>query len=221
MLHGENSMLKINMRALALATALLATSGAASAATTITFEDQTTGAKPNGYTVGGVTFNDAFGNDLQIVTAAESNGTKGLAIFGDDQSYLGMLFSNVSTDLSLAFGNDEVCVTGNCPYNADRAILRLFLNGAEVASTFVLFNQNNIADQRIGINGVSFNVATLTYGNSNLQAGNLIEVVDDITFSAISAVPEPSTWAMMLVGFGAIGASMRRRRRVAAIPQMA
>jgi hypothetical protein len=27
-----------------------------------------------------------------------------------------------------------------------------------------------------------------------------------------SAVPEPSTWAMMLLGFGAIGASMRRRR---------
>jgi hypothetical protein len=27
-----------------------------------------------------------------------------------------------------------------------------------------------------------------------------------------SAVPEPSTWAMMLLGFGAIGASMRRSR---------
>jgi hypothetical protein len=27
------------------------------------------------------------------------------------------------------------------------------------------------------------------------------------------AVPEPSTWAMMLIGFGAIGFSMRRRRQ--------
>jgi len=27
-----------------------------------------------------------------------------------------------------------------------------------------------------------------------------------------SAVPEPSTWAMMLLGFGAIGFSMRRKR---------
>ena len=27
-----------------------------------------------------------------------------------------------------------------------------------------------------------------------------------------AAVPEPATWAMMLVGFGAIGFSMRRRR---------
>jgi hypothetical protein len=30
---------------------------------------------------------------------------------------------------------------------------------------------------------------------------------------AVAAVPEPSTWAMMLVGFGGIGATMRRRRR--------
>jgi hypothetical protein len=27
-----------------------------------------------------------------------------------------------------------------------------------------------------------------------------------------AAVPEPATWAMMIVGFGAIGASMRRRQ---------
>jgi hypothetical protein len=27
----------------------------------------------------------------------------------------------------------------------------------------------------------------------------------------MSAVPEPTTWAMMLIGFGAVGYSMRRR----------
>jgi hypothetical protein len=29
----------------------------------------------------------------------------------------------------------------------------------------------------------------------------------------IAAVPEPATWAMMIVGFGAMGVSLRRRRR--------
>ena len=34
-------------------------------------------------------------------------------------------------------------------------------------------------------------------------------------------VPEPGTWAMMLMGFGAAGYAMRRRRRIGAIAQLA
>ena len=35
------------------------------------------------------------------------------------------------------------------------------------------------------------------------------------------AVPEPATWAMMLIGFGGIGMVMRRRRGDVALPQIA
>ena len=42
-------------------------------------------------------------------------------------------------------------------------------------------------------------------------------VFDDITFGSATpgpgAIPEPATWAMMLVGFGAAGAALRRGRR--------
>lgn len=41
------------------------------------------------------------------------------------------------------------------------------------------------------------------------------------TFKVAAAVPEPSTWALMLLGFGAIGVSMRRRRKVAGKLQLA
>ena len=34
-------------------------------------------------------------------------------------------------------------------------------------------------------------------------------------------VPEPATWAMMLIGFGGIGMAMRRRRRDTKLPQLA
>ena len=34
-----------------------------------------------------------------------------------------------------------------------------------------------------------------------------------VSFASTPAVPEPGTWAMMLLGFGGIGFAMRRRRR--------
>jgi hypothetical protein len=39
---------------------------------------------------------------------------------------------------------------------------------------------------------------------------------DLISVSSLSAVPEPASWAMMLVGFGGLGAAMRSRRKLTA-----
>lgn len=39
--------------------------------------------------------------------------------------------------------------------------------------------------------------------------------------SVLSAVPEPGTWAMMLIGFGGIGYAMRRRRKAVPLPRFA
>ena len=51
-----------------------------------------------------------------------------------------------------------------------------------------------------------FNVGTYTF--TGFSRGTL-------TISAVTAaVPEPATWAMMLIGFGGIGFAMRRRSKV-------
>ena len=47
---------------------------------------------------------------------------------------------------------------------------------------------------------------TLTINGDNSSTGSLGGTV------TINAVPEPGTWAMMLLGFGAAGYAMRRRR---------
>ena len=59
--------------------------------------------------------------------------------------------------------------------------------------------------------GASGQFSFVDQGPSN-QQGNLLDNV------AVTSVPEPATWAVMLVGFGAIGASMRNnnRRKLAA-----
>lgn len=38
------------------------------------------------------------------------------------------------------------------------------------------------------------------------------------SINVVAAVPEPATWAMMLIGFGGIGASLRRRRAASGTP---
>ena len=52
----------------------------------------------------------------------------------------------------------------------------------------------------------------------NLDELTFAQVVNgsqDLTFSAtVTAVPEPATWAMMIVGFGLTGAAMRRKTKV-------
>ena len=37
-------------------------------------------------------------------------------------------------------------------------------------------------------------------------------LLDGVTMNAVGGVPEPATWAMMILGIGGIGAMARRRR---------
>lgn len=68
--------------------------------------------------------------------------------------------------------------------------------------------------------GVSANlfVTNDTSYRVNTQGAGLLTGLVTASASAVTpAVPEPATWAMMLLGFGAIGVSLRRRRRATLI----
>jgi len=65
--------------------------------------------------------------------------------------------------------------------------------------------------------GGAFNLGGFYNGPTS---GNLLAT--QVTVSAyVPSVPEPSTWALMLFGFGAIGAAMRRIRKTDRLPQLA
>ena len=64
----------------------------------------------------------------------------------------------------------------------------------------------------------SFDISTLAAGTYQLRfaqvdnQGFFNQGVDNVSIEAVAgAVPEPASWAMMIVGFGIVGALARRR----------
>lgn len=66
----------------------------------------------------------------------------------------------------------------------------------------------------IGFDGMGYIMDANRFYTVNLQTGNasLVGTNERALFGiAVAPVPEPSTWAMMILGFGAVGGAMRRR----------
>ncbi len=60
------------------------------------------------------------------------------------------------------------------------------------------------------------NNAGINPGGGGLTGGPFsLQFRGDVTFDLASPIPEPATWAMMIVGFGLVGSAVRRRPAVA------
>lgn len=96
---------------------------------------------------------------------------------------------------------------GAADYSAQLAAINAYVSGAPIA--FFQAGTGNVTQQLL--NNVplsSANFYKITVSGEGTAPGALYNG----NLSA-TAVPEPATWAMMLVGFGAVGFGMRRRRK--------
>lgn len=97
-------------------------------------------------------------------------------------------------------------------FAADNLVDSITLNGNTITgsggnfSSWTNFSANS--GFLSGNNTLIFNVRNLAQASGN-PTGLRVEFLE----SSIGAVPEPTTWAMMILGFGVIGGAMRRRRR--------
>lgn len=64
------------------------------------------------------------------------------------------------------------------------------------------------------LNGANTLTIRMTSADDWLEAGRLEGAV---TYTPAGAVPEPASWALMIVGVGGLGAMMRRKRGLAAL----
>jgi hypothetical protein len=91
-------------------------------------------------------------------------------------------------------------------------------NGMIVSAIFQRSDEFGPSFDRLYINVPIYGVDGTNY--ASLGSNNSISIwnnqgLDGITFTRIeTAVPEPETWALMLVGCGAVGFAMRRRRKL-------
>ena len=202
--------MKIRNYALCAAIALASAAPAAAQITQLTSTGQITTSYVNNFETtrdsGPVTFTSG---SLQLASgysgSVTTSGVQGLA----SDTFPGSLTANLSSfynAVGLNFGNDDTCCA-----TGFSAVLTVFSGATNLGSVSVTANMNDFVDQFIGLSSVTpFDRVSITYGANT----SLYTFIDDFRLGTVSngAVPEPSTWAMMLMGFGAIGFAMRRRR---------
>lgn len=110
---------------------------------------------------------------------------------------------------------DLTTTYANAAQNINFSLVRVGTGGNMINVPFVMGT-----DETYRITGLAVNAGTYLLsltgaratGNSN-SAFNA-SYTGNIAFAATPAVPEPATWALMILGMGAVGYAMRRRAKV-------
>ena len=197
------------LAAVTLASAALTGGTAVQAATVINFDEYAHGGVVKVYsqpvTSGGFTFtNDAVSTGLGVWGAATGNNADpdGATLVNWSGKITtvrrtdGELFSLASIDLADTYNAGGVS-----------EFLFTFFDGTSTSSELVT------TDRLKGMQTYMFNRGRLEWFSYAQTGSGGIQIDNMAVSAAVSAVPEPATWAMMIVGLGGVGAVLRARRK--------
>ncbi len=97
------------------------------------------------------------------------------------------------------------------------------ISGGALALSQTIVSLTDLSKAFTSANLLNSSIGGFTSSDVSIQSGALVlnfvgtvwarNSTANIALDTASAVPEPGTWALMLLGFGAMGAAMRSRRR--------
>ena len=179
--------------------------------------------QPNSNTAGGIGGGIGYqgiGNSLGIEFDNYNNGTGD----GNSANHAGVNFNgsvssaylNTSLPYTLDSGAD---LTAWVDYNGATQNLTVLLNNTSVRATATtLFDIDGLdLVDALNTSNTEFFVGFTSGTGGGFANHDVVNWEFRDAFAPVDVVPEPSTWAMMIMGFGAVG-GLIRRRRVGAIP---
>ena len=113
--------------------------------------------------------------------------------------------TDVNGQLNILLGTTATDATNDTDFS------NVFLTGTGILAPVSIAQILGDPNETRALNNFAVGAGTFTLNIQGTPGTQNGAFGGNVAFVSTSAVPEPTTWAMMLVGFGAVGYSMRKR----------
>jgi hypothetical protein len=185
--------------------ALITTGVSEASATLLTYDDLgVPGSYTPGTAVGFVEQGFVFGNTMAVIDISSTSpwAQEGAAVSGD---YAALPVYNSESA--------AITKSGGGTFSFDDT----YLKGWTTSTTGHILGYLNgtlVGDVSYGVSGSAWTDVSVHFSNVDQVMINGLNgfLLDNSTVNEVSAVPEPSTWAMMILGFAGVGFMAYRRK---------